>query len=229
MIKENLQTIQQHIKESINNRHNSISEDVLLVAVTKNHDVEAMREAIDAGAVVIGENRVQEASQKYENLNRNVTWHLIGHLQTNKVKHAVKLFDMIESVDSIKLAEAIDKEANKINKVQKILVQVNLVKEASKTGIYLEDLDELLAKIDTLSNLKLMGLMFIAPKVDNLEDVRPMFAQMFQVFKQTQAKIFNHADIKYLSMGMTHDYQIAIEEGANIVRVGTGIFGPRQY
>lgn len=229
MIKENLKTVQQHIQESIAKRHNAVSDDVLLVAVTKNHDVEAMREAIDAGAIVIGENRVQEASQKHESLNRNVIWHLIGHLQTNKVKLAVKLFDMIESVDSIKLAEAINKEAGKINKVQKILVQVNLVKEASKTGIYLEDLDELLAKIDTLTNLKLMGLMFIAPKVDNLEDVRPMFAQMFQVFKQTQVKTFKQANIKYLSMGMTHDYQIAIEEGANIVRVGTGIFGPRQY
>lgn len=229
MIKENLKTVQQHIQESIAKRHNAVSDDVLLVAVTKNHDVEAMREAIDAGTIVIGENRVQEASQKHESLNRNVIWHLIGHLQTNKVKLAVKLFDMIESVDSIKLAEAINKEAGKINKVQKILVQVNLVKEASKTGIYLEDLDELLAKIDTLTNLKLMGLMFIAPKVDNLEDVRPMFAQMFQVFKQTQAKTFKQANIKYLSMGMTHDYQIAIEEGANIVRVGTGIFGPRQY
>lgn len=229
MIKENLKTVQQHIQESIARRHNAASDEVLLVAVTKNHDVETMREAIDAGSIVIGENRVQEALQKHESLNRNVIWHLIGHLQTNKVKLAVKLFDMIESVDSIKLAETINKEAGKINKVQKILVQVNLVKEASKTGIYLEDLDELLAKIDTLTNLKLMGLMFIAPKVDNLEDVRPMFAQMFQVFKQTQTKTFNHANIKYLSMGMTHDYQIAIEEGANIVRVGTGIFGPRQY
>lgn len=229
MIKENLKIVQQHIQESIARRHNAPSDEVLLVAVTKNHDVDAMREAIDAGTIVIGENRVQEASQKHESLNRNVTWHLIGHLQTNKVKLAVKLFDMIESVDSIKLAETINKEAGKINKVQKILVQVNLIKEASKTGIYLEDLDELLTKIDTLTNLKLMGLMFIAPKVDNLEDVRPMFAQMFQVFKQTQTKTFKQANIKYLSMGMTHDYQIAIEEGANIVRVGTGIFGPRQY
>lgn len=229
MIKENLKTVQEHIKESIAKRHNAASDDVLLVAVTKNHDVAAMQEAIDAGACVIGENRVQEAQQKHETLNRDVTWHLIGHLQTNKAKYAVKIFDMIESVDSIKLAEAINKEASKINKVQKILIQVNLVKEASKTGIYLEDLDALLTKVDTLNNLKLMGLMFIAPKVDNLEDVRPMFAQMFKVFKQTQVKTFTTSEIKYLSMGMTHDYQIAIEEGANIVRVGTGIFGPRQY
>ncbi len=229
MIKENLKTVQEHIKESIAKRHNAASEDVLLVAVTKNHDVASMQEAIDAGANVIGENRVQEALQKHETLNRDVTWHLIGHLQTNKAKYAVKLFDMIESVDSIKLAEALNKEAQKIDKVQQVLVQVNLVKEASKTGVYLEELDEILAKIDILSNLKLMGLMFIAPKVDNLEDVRPMFAQMFKLFKKVQAKTFATSEIKYLSMGMTHDYQIAIEEGANIVRVGTGIFGPRQY
>lgn len=229
MIVENLKTVQNNIQESIKKRHNIISEKVQLVAVTKNHDVQAMREAIDAGATVIGENRVQEADKKHETLDRDVTWHLIGHLQTNKVKHAVKIFDMIESVDSIKLAEAINKEAAKVDKVQKILVQVNLVKEASKTGVYLEDLDELLKSIDTMDNLKLMGLMFIAPIVENLEDVRPMFNQMYQLFTKVQKMPFVHADIKYLSMGMTHDYQIAIEEGANIVRVGTAIFGPRQY
>lgn len=229
MIVENLKTVQNNIKESIQKRHNIISQDVLLVAVTKNHDVEAMREAIDAGAAVIGENRVQEASQKYAVLDRNVTWHLIGHLQTNKVKHAVKIFDMIESVDSIKLAEAINKETAKLGKVQKILVQVNLVKEASKTGVYLEDLPELLTAIDGMDNLKLMGLMFIAPIAENPEDVRPMFNQMYNLFIKVQKMPLAHADIKYLSMGMTHDYQIAIEEGANIVRVGTAIFGPRQY
>ena len=229
MIVENLKTVQNNIKESIQKRHNIISQDVLLVAVTKNHDVEAMREAIDAGAADIGENRVQEASQKYAVLDRNVTWHLIGHLQTNKVKHAVKIFDMIESVDSIKLAEAINKEAAKLGKVQKILVQVNLVKEASKTGVYLEDLPELLTAIDGMDNLKLMGLMFIAPIAENPEDVRPMFNQMYNLFIKVQKMPLAHADIKYLSMGMTHDYQIAIEEGANIVRVGTAIFGPRQY
>ena len=229
MIVENLKTVQNNIKESIQKRHNIISQDVLLVAVTKNHDVEAMREAIDAGAAVIGENRVQEASQKYAVLDRNVTWHLIGHLQTNKVKHAVKIFDMIESVDSIKLAEAINKEAAKLGKVQKILVQVNLVKEASKTGVYLEDLPELLTAIDGMDNLKLMGLMFIAPIAENPEDVRPMFNQMYNLFTKFQKMPLAHADIKYLSMGMTHDYRIAIEEGANIVRVGTAIFGPRQY
>lgn len=231
MIVDNLKTVQNNIEESKAKRQNIISDDVLLVAVTKNHDVNAMREAIDAGATTIGENRVQEAMQKFETLDRKVTWHLIGHLQTNKVKHAVQIFDMIESVDSEKLARAINKEAEKINKVQKILVEVNLVKEASKTGAYLEDVPEILAQIDTMANLKLMGLMFIAPKVDNLEDVRPMFNKMYHLFRDLQQQKFNNpnTEIKYLSMGMTHDYQIAVEEGANIVRVGTAIFGPRQY
>ncbi len=228
-IAERLKTVEENIQESIQKRHNIISEQVQLVAVTKNHDVEAMRQAIDAGATVIGENRVQEAEKKYATLDRKVRWHLIGHLQTNKVKHAVKIFDMIESIDSIKLAETVDKEAAKINKVQDILVQVNLVKEASKTGIYLEDLDALLAKIDELPNLHLRGLMFIAPIVDDLDDVRPMFDKMYHLFKDVQQRPYKTANIEFLSMGMTHDYQVAVEEGANIVRVGTAIFGPRQY
>lgn len=231
LIVDNLKKVEANIEESKAKRENIISDDVLLVAVTKNHDVNAMRQAIDAGALTIGENRVQEAMQKYETLDRKVTWHLIGHLQTNKVKHAVQIFDMIESVDSEKLARAINKEAAKINKVQKILVEVNLVKEASKTGAYLEDVPAILAQIDTMANLKLMGLMFIAPKVDNLEDVRPMFNKMYHLFRDLQKQKFTNpnTEIKYLSMGMTHDYQIAVEEGANIVRVGTAIFGPRQY
>ncbi len=228
-IAERLKTVEENIQESIKKRHNIISEQVQLVAVTKNHDVEAMRQAIDAGATVIGENRVQEAEKKYAVLDRKVRWHLIGHLQTNKVKHAVKIFDMIESIDSVKLAETVDKEAGKINKVQDILVQVNLVKEASKTGIYLVVFDELLEKIDELPNLHLKGLMFIAPIVDDLDDVRPMFDKMYHLFKDVQQRPYKTADIEFLSMGMTHDYQVAVEEGANIVRVGTAIFGPRQY
>ena len=229
MIAENYKIVKENIEKSKQQRHNIISDDVQLVAVTKFHDVEAMREAIAAGVDVVGENRVQEAEKKYAVLGNAVRWHLIGHLQTNKVKHAVKIFDMIESVDSIKLAQAIDKEAEKLGKLQHILVQVNLVKEASKTGVYLEDLDALLESIDALPNLKLNGLMFIAPIEENVEDVRPMFAKMYKLFKDVQQRGYKTADIKYLSMGMTHDYQVAVEEGANIVRVGTAIFGPRQY
>lgn len=229
MIKENLSAVEKNILEASEKRQNDMTEKVNLIAVTKNHTVEEMREAIDAGAHLIGENRVQEAMEKHQKLGRDVKWHLIGHLQTNKVKHAVEIFDFIESVDSTKLANAINKEAAKIHKIQNVLVQVNLVKEETKNGIYLEDLVPLLQYIDELNSLKLNGLMFIAPNLDNLEEVRPMFKTMYTLFKRIQKMSFSTADIKYLSMGMTHDYKIAVEEGANIVRVGTAIFGPRQY
>ena len=229
MIKENLLSVEQCIIEAAKKRQAAMSKKVKLIAVTKNHTVAEMREAIDAGADTIGENRVQEAWEKYGQLDRQVAWHLIGHLQTNKVKHAVKMFDFIESVDSIKLAETIDKEAAKLNKIQNILIQVNLAKELSKTGIYIEDLNALLQDVDNLSSLKLQGLMFIAPNLDNLEQVRPMFKKMYTLFEKVKHLHFHNADIRYLSMGMTHDYKIAVEEGANIVRVGTAIFGPRQY
>ena len=202
---------------------------VTLIAVTKNHDVAAMREAIDAGATDIGENRIQEAKEKHETLDRPVTWHLIGHLQTNKAKVAVKLFDLIHSVDSIHLAKAIDKEAGKIGKVQDILVQVNLAKEESKSGVYKEDLREMLDLVEELPNVRLCGLMCIAPNYDEVENCRPLFREMYGIYQKVKEIPYQTANIKYLSMGMTHDYPIAVEEGANMVRVGTAIFGPRQY
>ena len=227
MIAENLQAVKQQIVTSQLN--SKIGEDVLLVAVTKNHGVEAMREAIDAGVTAIGENRIQEAIGKYEILEREVAWHLIGHLQTNKAKQAVKYFDLIHSVDSEHLALALDKEAGKINKVQDILVQVNLAREDSKAGVYREELPQLLAAVAKLPNLRLCGLMCMAPFYDEAEKCRSLFREMREIFARLQEMPPKTANIKYLSMGMSHDYQIAIEEGANIVRVGTAIFGAREY
>lgn len=203
--------------------------EVTLVAVTKNHDTAAMREAMAAGAVQVGENRVQEALKKYQEIGAAVTWHLIGHLQTNKARQAVKFADLIHSVDSLHLAQAIDSEAARIGKVQDVLVQVNLAKEESKSGVYAEDLEELLWQVDGLSHLRLCGLMCMAPNYDDVEKCRPLFRDMYKIYKKIQEFDFQRANINYLSMGMTHDYQIAVEEGANIVRVGTAIFGPRQY
>ena len=202
---------------------------VELIAVTKNHPVEAMREAIDAGIMHIGENRVQEALNKAETLEREVKWHLIGHLQRNKVKHAVRQFDLIHSVDSVRLAQEIDKAAEKFGKVQNILVQINLAREESKSGIYRENLDEMLAAIDRLRSIRLQGFMCIAPNYENVEECRPLFRAMYELFQQVKTAEPRTADIRYLSMGMTHDYGIAVEEGANLVRVGTAIFGTRQY
>jgi len=189
-----------------------------------------MREAIDAGASSIGENRVQEAMGKKETLGRDVEWHLIGHLQTNKAKYAVKLFDLIHSVDSRKLAETIDREAEKIAKVQDVLIQVNVAREDTKFGVEMEQTMDLAAYIAArCPHLRLRGLMTIAPQFDDAEKARPVFRALYLKFRELQAKKLPHADIAWLSMGMTGDYEIAVEEGANAVRVGTGIFGPRQY
>ena len=229
-IKGNLQTVREEIAQALERRRTKLdSEDVTLIAVTKNHDVTMMREAIDLGVDEIGENRIQEASEKFTTLDRKVKWHLIGHLQTNKVKPAVKMFDLIHSIDSIHLATAVDRAAKSIDKVQDILIQVNLAKEESKTGIEIEEFDELVATVDECDNLRLCGLMMIAPNYENVEQCRPLFRQMYELFQQLKGRNLYKANIKYLSMGMTHDYKIAIEEGANLVRVGTAIFGQRNY
>lgn len=229
MIAEKLKEVKENIEGAKAKRSSDKQHEVRLIAVTKNHDVQAMREAIDAGVTDIGENRIQEAKAKFATLDRDVTWHLIGHLQTNKAKQAVKIFDLIHSVDTLHLAEAINNAAAGINKVQKVLVQVNLAKEDSKSGVYVEELADLLHKVDELPNLQLMGLMCIAPNYDDVEECRPLFAKMYEIFQKVKEITFSTANILYLSMGMTHDYEIAVEEGANMVRVGTGIFGPRQY
>ncbi len=201
-------------------------EPVTLTAVTKNHGVEVMREAIDAGVENIGENRIQEAIEKFETLDRQVTKHLIGHLQTNKVKPAVKNFDLIHSVDSIHLAESLNKAALAAGKIQDILIQVNLAKEDSKSGIYEEDLPELVAAVEEMKNLRLRGLMTIAPNFPDVENCRPLFRKMRKIFDEMKA---TRKNFDFLSMGMTHDYKIAVEEGSNMVRVGTAIFGERNY
>ncbi len=229
MISEKLREVKDNIEAAKAKRSFDKAQEVLLIAVTKNHDIYAMREAIDAGITDIGENRIQEAKEKFETLDRDVTWHLIGHLQTNKAKQAVKIFDIIHSVDSLHLAEAVNNAAANIGKIQKVLVQVNLAKEDSKSGIYAEDMEELLYKVDEMPNLQLMGLMCIAPNYEDVEDCRPLFAKMYEIYNRVKEMSFHTANIVYLSMGMTHDYQIAVEEGSNMVRVGTGIFGPRQY
>ena len=198
-----------------------LGDKIILVAVTKNHGVELMREAIDAGATDIGENRVQEATEKFQTLDRQVTRHLIGHLQTNKVKAAVKLFDVIQSVDSEHLAASIDKAAKNIGKVQDMLIQVNLAREPQKSGVLLEDLDSLIKFVDEAKNLRLRGLMMIAPNFSDVEECRPLFRQMRELFDELKT---SRENFDMLSMGMTHDYKIAVAEGANVVRVGTAIF-----
>lgn len=230
MIEENYRRVLAAI-EAAKARRTAVSKEaaVKLIAVTKNHDVSLMRKAIDAGATEVGENRIQEAAAKYEALERQVTWHLIGHLQTNKARQAVRYFDLVHSVDSLHLARALDKEAAKAGKVQDILLQVNLAREESKSGLFEEELEPAFREIDGLEHLRIRGLMCMAPNYDNVEDCRPLFRRMHSIYLAMGEKSWQRAKVDYLSMGMTHDYEIAVEEGANIVRVGTAIFGPREY
>ena len=226
-VKENLKIVLEEIERAKSRRKVAHDEKVTLVAVTKNHGVDVMREAIDGGVLDIGENRVQEATEKFKSLEREgVTKHLIGHLQTNKAKQAVRLFDVIHSVDSETVAEAISKAASAVDKVQNILIQVNLAGEDTKFGVSEENLQSLIEKVDTLQNVRLKGLMLIAPNYADVENCRPLFRRMRKIFDEIKS---TRQDFNMLSMGMTHDYKIAVEEGANIVRVGTAIFGERIY
>lgn len=230
MIAENIDEVRRNMAAACSMRREGLSDTVTLVAVTKNHDVAAMREAIDyaeGNIIDIGENRIQEAMSKRDILDRKVIWHLIGHLQTNKVKQAVHLFDLIHSVDSVKLAMALNDAASAIGKVQDVLLQVNLAREESKFGLYEEELNESLSKVDSFANIRIKGLMLIAPFFDDPEQCRPLFKRMYSIYGEVKKMEFSRANIEFLSMGMTNDYGIAIEEGSNIVRVGTGIFGKR--
>ena len=230
VIAENLAFVQENIQQAIKNRTaKKFDEEVKLIAVTKNNDVIVMREAIDSGILSVGENRIQEALEKKRELDRIVEWHLIGHLQTNKVKQAVLNFDLIHSVDSERLAVEINKASKGINKIQEILVQVNVANEESKFGINIEDTAEFINFISKQENIKVVGLMLIAPYYENAEEARLIFRNLYNKFMEIRMLNISNTDMKWLSMGMTNDYQIAIEEGANIVRVGTGIFGQRKY
>ncbi|MBR1646301.1 MAG: YggS family pyridoxal phosphate-dependent enzyme [Selenomonadaceae bacterium] len=223
---ENFRNVLAEIEQARTFRRVAVDEEIILIAVTKNHGVDVMREAIDAGAKHIGENRVQEAAEKFPELNRSVTRHLIGHLQTNKAKAAVKLFDVIQSVDSEHLAAAIDKAAFNVDKVQDILIQVNAAREVQKSGVAPENLTALIKFVDGLKNLRLRGLMFIAPNFTDVEECRPLFRKMRTLFDEIKS---GRENFDFLSMGMTHDYKIAVEEGANVLRIGTAIFGERNY
>lgn len=227
MIKENIAAVQKRIADAASRVGRTDA--ITLVAVTKNHPVEYMKEAAAAGITDVGENRVQEAMQKLEAFPENqLKWHLIGHLQTNKAKHAVEHFDLIHSVDSEHLLKAVNKEAAKIGKVQDILLQVNVAREESKFGMEVEEFPAMCELAKSLANVRVQGLMCIAPNFEHVEDVRPIFRIAHALYEDMKPK-FPVGQIQYLSMGMTHDFEIAIEEGANIVRVGTAIFGARNY
>ncbi|WP_346354569.1 YggS family pyridoxal phosphate-dependent enzyme [Azotosporobacter soli] len=229
-IEKNIRHILQNIQIAEVKRSPKGECPVQLIAVTKNHGVAAVEAAAAAGLTIVGENRVQEATEKQAQASANVKWHLIGHLQTNKAKQAVKLFDLIQSVDSWHLAEALNKAALTCGKRQDILLQVNIANEATKFGLPAEETMDMAQRVAaTLPGLRLCGLMTIAPFVEDAEMVRPYFKEMKRLFLALKELALPGTDFRWLSMGMTNDYQVAVEEGANLIRVGTGIFGPRSY
>ncbi|BEP29486.1 YggS family pyridoxal phosphate-dependent enzyme [Helicovermis profundi] len=227
-LKNNIDNIRENIKKACDSTGREISE-ITLIAVTKTIDESIVNESLKYDIFDVGENRVQEIQRKYDNIKSGVKWHLIGHLQTNKVKYIIEKVDLIHSVDSIKLAKEIDKRAREIGKVMDILVQINVAKEESKFGINEENIDEIINELSKLNNIKVKGLMNIAPFDENVEKIRNDFKKMKEIFDSLSNKLYNNVEMLYLSMGMTNDYMVAIEEGANMIRVGTGIYGKRDY
>ena len=204
-------------------------EEVSLIAVSKTKPVSMLQEAYDAGCRDFGENKVQEIMDKIDRLPSDIRWHMIGHLQTNKVKYIVGKIFLIHSVDSLHLAEAISKEAVKQNTTVNILIEVNVAKENTKYGAMAEDTVSLVEKIALLPGICVKGLMTIAPYVENPQENRQYFVKLRQLAVDIKSKNIDNVHMDILSMGMTGDYMVAIEEGATYVRVGTGIFGERQY
>ena len=200
---------------------------VELVAAAKTRTPVEILEAIEAGVRIIGENYVQEASEASQAVGRGARWHFIGHLQTNKVKRAVEVFDLVETVDSAGLARAIDKRAAAIGKRMPVLIEVNSGREPQKSGVRPEDVEKLVRDISVLKNVKVEGLMTMGPFEGDPEDSRPYFRETRKVRDALRALSIPGVEMRYLSMGMTNSYRVAIEEGANLVRIGTAIFGPR--
>jgi pyridoxal phosphate enzyme (YggS family) len=218
MIKENLKKILEELPEGVD-----------LVGAAKTRTPDEVLEAIDAGLKIIGENYVQEAEKAFEAVGAKVRWHLIGHLQSNKAKKAVKIFDVIETVDSMKLARAIDKACQNMGKVMQVLIEVNSGEEPQKAGVMPEDGISLVRDMSELKNIKIMGLMTMGPFAGDPEDARPYFHKTRKLFEEIKALNLPGVEMKYLSMGMSNSYRVALEEGANMVRIGTKLFGERVY
>jgi hypothetical protein len=202
---------------------------VELVAAAKARLPEEVLEAVQSGIKMVGENYVQEAEKVYEMVGNKAKWHFIGRLQKNKVKKAVKIFDMIETVDSVEIAREIDKWCEQINKVMPVLVEINSGEEEQKSGVLPPDAERLIREISGLKNITVMGLMTMGPRFGNPEDSRPYFIKTREIFDMIKKLGLANVEMRYLSMGMTNSYKIAIEEGANIVRIGTKLFGERNY
>ena len=228
MVGENYKEVLSIVQKTTENS-NREKADVTLIAVSKTKPVELLKQAYDAGARDFGENKVQEITAKYDKLPSDIRWHMIGHLQTNKVKYIVGKTKLIHSVDSLHLAKEIQKQAKKNNVIVSILIEVNIAEEDSKFGIHKDETIELVKEISQFENIRIMGLMTIAPYVENPEDNREYFKAIKELSVDIDKQNIDNVSMSVLSMGMTGDYTVAIEEGATCVRVGTGIFGERIY
>ena len=224
-IKENLERLKARITAAAGRAGRSL-EEITLVAVSKTHPYDTVRAAVEYGVTDIGESRVQEAAPKIESLGKIAKWHMVGHLQTNKAKKAVQLFDMIQSVDSLKLAEEINRRAGQTGKRVECLIEVNSSGEEAKSGVAVADALELIEKVFRFESINLRGLMTIGPWTDNEQLIREAFRKTRELFADG-TKVAGES-FTILSMGMTDDFEIAIEEGSNMVRIGTAVFGPRK-
>ncbi len=217
--------IQQNVRQILS----ELPDGVRLVAAAKTRTPAEILEAVTAGVKIIGENYVQEAARAYEVVGGKAEWHFIGHLQKNKVKKAVGIFDMIETVDSVELAREIDKRCAQIGKTMPVLIEVNSGREAQKSGVFPEATEALAREMAAFPNLRVMGLMTMGPLAGDPENSRPYFVATREIFEQIKRLNLPGIEMKYLSMGMTNSYKVALEEGTNMVRIGTRLFGERDY
>ena len=215
------------IKENVKRILAELPKGVHLVGAAKTRTPAEIQEAIEAGLDIIGENYVQEAEQAFQIIGHRVQWHMIGHLQRNKVKKAVRIFDLIETVDSIRLAMEIDKSCRKIGKTMPVLIEINSGEEAQKSGVLPEDAPTLIQEISVLENVQVKGLMTMGPFTGDPEDARPYFVKTKEIFFRLKQMGLPRVEMKVLSMGMSNSYKVALEEGANMVRIGTNLFGQR--
>ncbi len=227
-IRENLRNVRRHMAEACE-KSGRAAEDVRLIAVSKTKPLPDLEEAYACGCRDFGENKVQELVEKYEALPKDIRWHMIGHLQRNKVKYIVDKVFLIHSVDSLRLAQEIEKEAAKHERTVNILIEVNVAGEESKFGVTPEGVLELVKEIAQMPHIRVRGLMTIAPYVEDAEENRPYFEKIKKIYVDIIHKNIDNVFMEELSMGMTGDYEVAISEGATYIRVGTGIFGERNY
>ena len=222
-VRDNIEQVRKRIEKaalSVNRDPNEIS----IVAVSKNVSTSKILEAIDAGITIVGENRVQELVKKYDVINKNIGWHMIGSLQTNKVKYIIDKVDLIHSLDRLSLAQELNKRSGAMGRKIQALVQVNMSKESTKSGVYEEDLLSFIEELVNYPNIEVKGLMTIGPNTHDTDAIRECFRRFRHLFEGLRRKQIDHIDMQYLSMGMTNDFEIAIEEGSNMVRIGRGIF-----